>query len=99
MCGAENIGTVMVERMGQCRLSELLGYAQEALVFGGVSIPRNGVTLNYRNPTHKLVSLLKLAALEDITKICTVKPLITDPPKSGQPLYNGRLTCHRLILP
>ena len=21
---------------------------------------------------------------------CTVKPLITDPPKSGQPLYNGR---------
>ena len=29
----------------------------------------------------------------------TVKPLITDPPKSGQPPYNGRLTCPRLILP
>ena len=29
----------------------------------------------------------------------TVKPLITDPSKSGQPLYNGRLTCPRLILP
>ena len=29
----------------------------------------------------------------------TVKPLITDPPKSGQPLYSGRLTCPRLILP
>ena len=25
----------------------------------------------------------------------TVKPLITDLPKSGQPLYNGRLTCPR----
>ena len=36
VCGAENSGTVTVERMGQCRLSELLGYAQEALVFGGV---------------------------------------------------------------
>ena len=57
VCGAENSGTVMVERMGQCRLSELLGYAQEALVFGGVSMPRNGVTLNYhcyQNPTHNL---------------------------------------------
>ena len=31
--------------------------------------------------------------------IPTVKPLITDPPKSGQPLYSGRLTCPRLILP
>ena len=30
---------------------------------------------------------------------CTVKPLITDPPRSGQPLYSGRLTCPRLILP
>jgi len=29
----------------------------------------------------------------------TVKPLITDPPKSEQPLYSGRLTCPRLILP
>ena len=29
----------------------------------------------------------------------TVKPLITDPPKSGQHLYSGRLTCPRLILP
>ena len=29
----------------------------------------------------------------------TVKPLITDPPRSGQPLYSGRLTCPRLILP
>ena len=28
----------------------------------------------------------------------TVKPLITDPPKSGQPLYSGRLTCPRLTL-
>ena len=27
----------------------------------------------------------------------TVKPLITDPPRSGQPLYSGRLTCPRLI--
>ena len=25
----------------------------------------------------------------------TVKPLITDPPKSGQPPYNGQLTCPR----
>jgi len=31
--------------------------------------------------------------------IFTVKPLITDPPRSGQPLYSGRLTCPRLILP
>ena len=29
----------------------------------------------------------------------TVKPLITDPLKSGQHLYSGRLTCPRLILP
>ena len=29
----------------------------------------------------------------------TVKPLITDPPKSEQPLYSGRLTCPRLLLP
>ena len=28
----------------------------------------------------------------------TVNPLITDPPKSGQPLYSRRLTCPRLIL-
>ena len=28
----------------------------------------------------------------------TVKPLITNPPKSGQPLYSGRLTCPRLTL-
>jgi len=28
-----------------------------------------------------------------------VKPLIADPPKSGQPLYSGRLTCPQLILP
>ena len=28
----------------------------------------------------------------------TVKPLIMNPPKSGQPLYSGRLTCPRLIL-
>ena len=36
----------------------------------------------------------------EISIFCTtVKPLITDPPKSGQPLYNGRLTCPRLILP
>ena len=28
----------------------------------------------------------------------TVKPLIADPPKSGQPLYSGWLTCPRLIL-
>ena len=32
-------------------------------------------------------------------KETTVKPLITDPPRSGQPLYSGRLTCPRLILP
>ena len=31
--------------------------------------------------------------------IIIVKLLITDPPKRGQPLYSGRLTCHRLILP
>ena len=31
--------------------------------------------------------------------IGTVKPLITDPPKSGQPLYSRQLTCPRLILP
>ena len=30
---------------------------------------------------------------------CTVKPLISDPPKSGQPLYSGQITCPRLILP
>ena len=29
----------------------------------------------------------------------TVKPLIADPPKSGQPLYSGHITCPRLILP
>ena len=29
----------------------------------------------------------------------TVKPLITDPLKSRQPLYSGWLTCPRLILP
>ena len=29
----------------------------------------------------------------------TVKPLITDPPKSRQPPYSGRLTCPRWILP
>ena len=29
----------------------------------------------------------------------TVKPLITDPLKSGQPLYSGQITCPRLILP
>ena len=29
----------------------------------------------------------------------TVKPLITDPPKSGQPLYSRQLHCPRLILP
>ena len=29
------------------------------------------------------------------TDIHTVKPLITDPPKSGQPSYNGQLTCPR----
>ena len=29
----------------------------------------------------------------------TAKSLITDPPKSGQPLYSRRLTCPRLILP
>ena len=29
----------------------------------------------------------------------TVKPLIIDPPKSGQPLYSGQLTCPQLILP
>ena len=37
-----------------------------------------------------------------VVKACkksTVKPLITDPPKSGQPLYSGQLTCPRLILP
>ena len=32
-------------------------------------------------------------------KLYTVKPLLRDPPKSGQPLYSGRLTCPRLILP
>ena len=29
----------------------------------------------------------------------TVKRLITDPPKSGQPPYSGWFTCPRLILP
>ena len=28
----------------------------------------------------------------------TIKPLLTDPPKSGQPLHNGRLACPQLIL-
>ena len=37
--------------------------------------------------------------LPSIPSQTTVKPLITDPPKSGQPLYNGRVTCPRLILP
>ena len=39
------------------------------------------------------------AKVEKSIYLITVKPLITDPPKSGQPLYNGRLTCPRLILP
>ena len=31
--------------------------------------------------------------------VTTVKPLITDPPKTGQPLYSRQLTCPQLILP
>ena len=29
----------------------------------------------------------------------TVKPLITDSPRSGQPPYSGQIQCPRLILP
>ena len=32
-------------------------------------------------------------------KSATVKALIMDPPKTGQPLYSGQITCPRLILP
>ena len=28
----------------------------------------------------------------------TVEPLITDPPRSGQPLYSGQVPCYRLNL-
>ena len=63
----------MVERMGQCRLSELLGYAQEALVFGGVcpEMVSHSIIVVMKSPPTKFFSLLKLAALEDITKIST----------------------------
>ena len=29
---------------------------------------------------------------------CTVEPLITDPPRSRQPLYSGQVPCYRLNL-
>ena len=38
----------------------------------------------------------------DIIDACedyTVKPLIADPPKNGQPLYSTQIPCPRLILP
>ena len=39
--------------------------------------------------------ILKINRIHDA---CTVEPLITDPPRSGQPLYSGQVPCYRLNL-
>ena len=43
---------------------------------------------------------LVFTGLQDSPKLwCTVEPpIVTDPPTSGQPLYNGHWLCHQLTL-
>ena len=53
---------------------------------------------------HKQVSVHSHTDLEVVTDNLhvladyTVEPLITDPPRSGQPLYSGQVPCYRLNL-
>ena len=66
-------------------------YQPLPLLIGGAHRTRLGVIL------HDEVLMLTSA----ISYMCADMLMYSkmDPPRSGQPLYNGRLTCLRLILP
>ena len=51
--------------------------------------------LHHPHPSQRLLKQSSSYVTPDSHVQYTVKPLIKDPPKSGQPLYSGRLTCSR----